>query len=172
MREHRLIEQIITPLRTELKHISHQNMAHPSFIYNVVDFFKTYADRYHHGKEEDILFKELRKKELAPDHMRIITELEEEHRFARRTVGALVEATEKWSQGDYDALPIISDNLRKLVELYPQHIEKEDKHFFFPCQEYFTKEEREKILQEGYEFDKNFTNLNYKERMNILLKHK
>lgn len=155
MREHRLIEQIISPLETELKHISHQNMVHPIFIYNVVDFFKTYTDRYHHGKEEDILFKESRKKELTPKHIRIINELEEEHRYARRTVGELVEATEKWSHENHDALNTISNSLRKLIELYPRHIEKEDKYFFFPSQEYFSKEERNKILQQAYYSTKN-----------------
>jgi hemerythrin-like domain-containing protein len=172
MREHRLIEQIITPLETELKHISHQNKSHPSFIYEAVDFFKTYADKFHHGKEEDILFKELSNKDLKPEHTRIMSELKEEHRYARKTVGALVMATDKWSQGDNNALHDISDNLRKLVELYPRHIEKEDKQFFYPCQNYFTKEERVKLLQSGYEFDQNFTNINYKERMVALLKHK
>jgi hemerythrin-like domain-containing protein len=98
--------------------------------------------------------------------------LEEEHRYARRTVGDLVEDTEKWSRGEYQSIDNISDNLRKLVELYPRHIEKEDKQFFFPCQDYFTKKERENILLAGYRFDQNFTNVNYKDRMNTLIKHR
>jgi hemerythrin-like domain-containing protein len=56
MIEHRLIEQIIHALDTESQHISHDNIVHPLFIYNAVDFFRTYADQFHHGKEEDILF--------------------------------------------------------------------------------------------------------------------
>lgn len=165
MREHRLIEQIVSPLKTELRYISHQNKLHTSFIYKVVDFFRTYADKYHHGKEEEILFLELEKKELLPEHRQILMELVEEHRSARRTVGELEKSTEQWSKGELSALTTIADDLRKLIELYPRHIEKEDKHFFFQIQDYFTKEERENLLQSGYEFDKQFTNNNYKERM-------
>ena len=172
MREHRLIEQIVTPLETELRYISHQKKVHPQFIFTVVDFFRTYADKYHHGKEEDILFHELKKKKLIPEHQQIMLELTEEHRFARRTVGELEKATGKWRKGYETALNTVADDLRKLIELYPRHIEKEDKHFFFPIQEYFTKKEREQLLQKGYDFDQNFTNHNYQDKMKTLLEHK
>ena len=172
MREHRLIEQIVAPLETELVHISHYNIAHQGFIFEAVDFFRSYADRFHHGKEEDILFVALREKELEPGLAGIMNELVEEHRFARKTVGALVEATERWSHGESEALADISDNLRKLIELYPKHIEKEDKRFFFPCQEYFSKEERRRLLEAGYRFDKEFMNEYYSNRMKKLLEHR
>ena len=171
MIEHRLIEQIIKALEAELQHISHHNTAHLTFIYSTVDFFRTYADRFHHGKEEDILFVELAKKPLSLDHKRIMNELEEEHRYARKTVGELVQATEKWANGDEEALTNISDSLRKLGELYPRHIMKEDKDFFIPCQQYFTKFEKEALLEAGYAFDKKFANIIYKERMKSLLEH-
>lgn len=171
MIEHRLIEQIVKALETELYHISHNNIAHPTFIYSAVDFFRTYADRFHHGKEEDILFVELSKKPLNTEHKRIMGELEEEHHYARRTVGELVSATEKWSNGEADALLVVAESLKKLCELYPRHISKEDKEFFHPCQEYFNKTERVKLLEAGYQFDQNFTNVIYQERMKSLLKH-
>lgn len=172
MVEHRLIEQIVKALEVELKHISTDKVAHPMFIYSAVDFFRTYADKFHHGKEEDILFVELAKKELDPDHQRIMKELEDEHVYARKTVGELVSATEKWAEGDEYALGSIANSLKDLCELYPEHIRKEDKDFFIPCQKYFTKQEREDLLQQGYEFDKHFTNVIYKDRMKTLLDHK
>ena len=99
MIEHRLIEQIIKALQTELFHLSQDNIAHPTFIYSAVDFFRTYADQFHHGKEEDILFEELSKKNLDPEHKRIMEELEEEHKYARQTVGQLIKATSEWVEG-------------------------------------------------------------------------
>ena len=117
-------------------------------------------------------FVELAKKELSPEHARIMGELEEEHRVARKTVGELVSATEKWSEGDKSTLGTIRDRLRSLCELYPKHIEKEDKQFFMPCQNNFSKEERVGLLNQGYEFDKKFTNVVYGERMKTLLDHR
>lgn len=57
MVEHRLIEQIVDALRVELGHIEEDSVVHPVFIYGAVDFFRTYADKFHHGKEDDILFR-------------------------------------------------------------------------------------------------------------------
>jgi hemerythrin-like domain-containing protein len=171
MIEHRLIEQIIYALDTEAHHISQDNIVHPMFIYSIVDFFRTYADQFHHGKEEDILFVELSKKELDKEHKHIMEELEEEHRYARRIVGQLVSFTEKWSLGEENALPRISESLHILCDLYPKHIEKEDKRFFIPCQQYFSQSERESLLEIGYDFDKRFTNTIYKDRMKSLIDH-
>jgi hemerythrin-like domain-containing protein len=172
MVEHRLIEQIIQALEVELHHITKNDSAHPMFIYSAVDFFRTYADKFHHGKEEDILFVELAKKKLNNDDQRIMKELEDEHVYARKTVGDLVSATAIFSNGDETALPHLADNIRKLCELYPKHIMKEDKAFFLPCQKYFSKQERESLLEQGYAFDKRFTNEIYRDRMKALLDHR
>ena len=170
MKEHRLIEQIVPVMQTELKHISYDREVHPLFIYDAVDFFRTYADRLHHGKEENILFAQLKDKELSSEHERIMNELIEEHRYARRTVGNLVTATEKWSHGDKQALTRVAECLNGLCELYPRHIENEDRNFFMPTLEYFTKSEREKILNEGRDFDRQFIHMTYKEKMDSLKK--
>ena len=166
-----MIEQIVPVLETELEHISHDSEVHPLFIYDAVDFFRIYADRLHHGKEEDILFARLKEKELSGEHERILNELIEEHRYVRRKVGDLVTETEKWSHGEDQALTKVADCLNSLCELYPRHIEKEDKVFFMPSLHYFTKEEREKILNEGLEFDREFIHLTYREKMDSLKQH-
>ena len=62
MKKHRLIERMITLLETELQQSKKSLKIDTEFIKVAIDFFKTYADRTHHGKEEDILFKSLSKK--------------------------------------------------------------------------------------------------------------
>ena len=60
MIEHRLIEKVLTVAKQ--KAISMTDMDYnPIFVETIVDFIKTYADRTHHGKEEDILFVESNK---------------------------------------------------------------------------------------------------------------
>jgi hemerythrin-like domain-containing protein len=148
MWEHRLIERML-----HVSAIKSQNDFDPVFIDTVVDFIRTYADRTHHGKEEDILFKELEKKPLTSEHIRIMKELVEEHLFARNTVGKLVEAKIRFLEGDKSSFAEITDSLKTLIEFYPRHIEKEDKHFFYPALQYFSKEEQEALLIWFYEFD-------------------
>jgi hemerythrin-like domain-containing protein len=161
MVEHRLIERMIAIVKDELKSIATGKKADPFFIDAYVDFARTYADRCHHGKEEDILFRELAKKKLSPEHKKTMDELLEEHVYARKTVGELVAAKDRYVQGDKNALKDITTKLGALAEFYPKHIEKEDKHFFFPILDYFTKQEQDAMLQEFWEFDRKLIHERY-----------
>jgi len=162
MWEHRLIEKMARLFYDEITMIQEQNKVNTVFIASAVDFFRTYADRTHHGKEEDILFRDLATKNLLPEHERIMKELIEEHIFARKAVGRLLEANKKYLEGDSNSSADVLLCLQKIVDLYPKHIEKEDKHFFFPILDYFTKKEQDVMLKEFWEFDKNMIHEKYK----------
>jgi hemerythrin-like domain-containing protein len=161
MIEHRLIERFVKPLESECLRCKTEGKADPLFIDVAVDFFRTYADRTHHGKEEDILFRELAKKELSAEHETVMKELMEEHKTARKTVGELLEAKERYVKGESGATDDIVACLEKLTSLYPAHIEKEDNHFFLPVMNYFTKEEQAQMLRESEEFDANMIHEKY-----------
>ena len=75
MIEHRLIERMISVISKELSSIETKREINEAFIGTAVDFIRTYADRCHHGKEEDILFRELGKKRLSNKHKQIMEEL-------------------------------------------------------------------------------------------------
>jgi len=162
MIEHRLIERMIEVMREELLLIEKEKKVDAEFIEMAVDFIRSYADRCHHGKEEDILFRDLGAKKLSDDHRRTMDELVEEHRFGRRVTARLVEANRRYVQGNQDSLSVISDCIRSLIEFYPKHIEKEDKHLFIPCMEYFSEPEKEAMLKEEWEFDKSLIHEKYR----------
>lgn len=154
MIEHRLIERMIDVMRHELDRISRDHAVDRVFIDTAVDFIRIYADRCHHGKEEDILFRELKKKNLSAELSRIMNELIEEHKWGRATTKKLVEGANMYEAGDVEqGYSIVIDNLSELVGFYPKHIEKEDKHFFLPAMRLFSQAEKEKMLQEGLDFD-------------------
>ena len=155
MKEHRLIERMIRIMNTNVENIKKENKVDPQFIDTAVDFIRTYADRCHHGKEEDILFRDLAKKNISAEHKKIMDELIKEHVIGRNNVKKLIEAKDKYVQGDKKALNEIISNMEILIKFYPKHIEKEDKHFFIPCMDYFTGPERDVMLNEMWEFDKN-----------------
>jgi hemerythrin-like domain-containing protein len=126
MLEHRLIEKMLGILEKELTQINAGRKPDTKFIYAAVDFFRTYADRTHHGKEEDILFRDLSAKPLSDEHMRIVAELMEEHASARKSVSALYESNGRYEKGDPAAVSDMADAIKNLAELYPAHIKKED----------------------------------------------
>jgi hemerythrin-like domain-containing protein len=154
MVEHRLIERMAALLRAEIKKMDDSRKPDVGFLMVAIDFMRTYADRVHHGKEEDILFLALAAKNLKPEHSKIMAELVEEHVTARKMVAALLAAGEKYINGDSQALKEITSLLDKIGNFYPVHIEKEDKHFFYPCLDYFSKEEQDDMLKEFWEFDR------------------
>jgi hemerythrin-like domain-containing protein len=162
MMEHRLIERMIDVMKEELVLIEKKKKADPEFIEMAVDFIRTYADRCHHGKEEDILFRDLGGKKLMEEHRRTMEELVEEHKWGRRVTARLVEANTRYVQGNQGALSAIVDCIKTLIAFYPKHIEKEDRHFFIPCMDYFTEAEREAMLKEEWEFDKSLIHEKYR----------
>lgn len=159
--EHRLIERMLLVIKGVLADIESKHEVDPVFIDAVVDFIKVYADQTHHGKEEDILFRELHNKPLTVEDRQIMEELIEEHVFGRQTTKALVEANTRYRNGDETALTDIAANLKTLTEFYPKHIEKEDNVFFPSSRKYFTEEEDQNMLAEFWEFDRNMIHEKY-----------
>ncbi len=144
MWEHRLIEQIIPLIQIETQNIRSSNRADVAFIEKAVDFFRTYADRTHHGKEEDILFAQLNKKTLPGPLATTMKELMDEHVIARKNVLSITNALQGYISGRDDELGVILTGLTNLIGLYPGHIEKEDKNFFFPAMDCFSSRNKTK----------------------------
>jgi len=162
MIEHRLIERMIALIRDALAQIQSAGKVDPLFVDTAVDFVRMYADRTHHGKEEEILFRDLDKRPLSADDRRVMNELIEDHIFGRQTTKALVDANSRYRNGDETALAVIAEKLKTLVDFYPKHIEKEDEVFFPASRAYFTDEEDQAMLAEFWEFDRKMIHEKYK----------
>lgn len=161
MVEHRLIERMIALMQSELQRMKQSREIDAVFLATAIDFMQVYADRTHHGKEEDIFFRELVKKKLKPQDLKTMNELVEEHAWARSTVKDLVSAREGYLQGNTEKLDDIILLLRQLAEFYPRHIEKEDKRFFFNVLEYFSNKENDAVLDEFWDFDRKLIHEKY-----------
>jgi len=162
MIEHRLIERMIRQMRTNVDQFKADQKADPNFIDVAVDFIRTYADRCHHGKEEEILFRDLKRKSLSEEHGRIMKELVAEHILGRKTVKIIADAKERYLKEDSTAIAEIIDAMSLLADFYPRHIDKEDRRFFLPAMNYFTKQEQDAMLAEMHEFDRNMVHALYR----------
>jgi hemerythrin-like domain-containing protein len=165
MIEHRLIERVIKLWKKELDRIASSGKPNLCFIGSAIDFMQTYADLCHHGKEEDILFRSLKKKPLSPQLNRMLEELIAEHELARKTVTELAAAKEKYAGGSKDALDLLVESITSITRIYPPHIEKEDKQFFIPVMNYFTGEEKDEMLADMRIFDQSIIHEKYKSQV-------
>jgi hemerythrin-like domain-containing protein len=153
MIEHRLIERAIKQMQKELDQATISKRFNVQFIDSWVDFVRIYADQTHHGKEEKILFKELESRPISLDLKRIMEGLIDDHVKARKMVSELIAARNRYAEGGAEAFEQLMTIGADLVVFYPPHIKKEDREFFIPVMDYFSKEEKEDMLRRFHEFD-------------------
>lgn len=168
MIEHRLIERMVHLMRQDLERIRANILVDPEFAFVdpvfidiAVDFLRVYADRCHHGKEEDILFAELANKDITPEMKKLLDELVQEHAQAREYTKELVKAKENYLRQEPEAVNQVLYYLDKITAMYPNHITKEDQHFFIPCMAYFGAAEKDAMLEKMWEFDRKMIHERY-----------
>jgi hemerythrin-like domain-containing protein len=83
-------------------------------IRDAVDFVRSYADKFHHAKEEEILFK------CFDEKLDILQVMLGDHETGRAHVRAVLEAVEKRDRAH------ASEHLNGYRELLTEHIKKED----------------------------------------------
>ncbi len=161
MIEHRLIERMLKIVLKEVSAMKDSGTADPVIIDTIVDFIRVYADRTHHGKEEDILFTALEKKNMSDSDRALMAELVEEHKFGRKTTQALVDARNKYVAGNREVVLSIIKHLETLADFYPEHIRKEDKIFFPSTETLFSQQELDTMLEDFREFDRKMIHEKY-----------
>ncbi len=161
MIEHRLIERMAAVVEMQAESMQAGQELDPRFIPEVVDFMRTYADRTHHGKEEDILFRVLKGKELSGEHRRVLEKLVSDHVKAREMVAKLSALGDEYVRGSPSAAYTASMLMKDLVAFYHAHIELEDQGFFVPVMEYLSADERQAMLEEFRDFDSRMVHERY-----------
>lgn len=114
-----------------------------------VDFIRTFADRCHHGKEEDHLFVEMEKAGI-PQQGGPIAVMLAEHTTGRAYVKGLADAVTRYGAGDNAAAPDIVQNARNYIALLQAHIDKED-NILYPIADRSLTEAQQKELLECFE---------------------
>lgn len=127
----------------------------PATLTEVVDFFRTFADKGHHAKEEDVLFPTLEKNGVSPQGCPIGT-LKTEHKQGRALMTALNEAIGKYANGDSTAKHAISATIKGAIDLYPDHIWREDYLLFPMTEKVLPKPELENLTKNFSEVETQF----------------
>jgi hemerythrin-like domain-containing protein len=115
----------------------------------LLDFFKGFVDRCHHGKEEDVLFPELErrgvKREGGPIGVMLM-----EHDVGRGHVRAMSEGLNRLLRGEADAVTAIRASSRAYRDLLRAHIHKEN-NVLFPMADRLVPDEVAARLVEQFE---------------------
>lgn len=135
MHEHGLILNALTALEERLAALERGITADRVFFGNAVEFLRTFADRCHHGKEEDILFTMMVEELDYPRDGGPVAVLTTEHRQGRELIRGIAEAAAAL-ETDPTAAKKIVENGRGYIQLLRTHIDREDT-IVFPMVEQF-----------------------------------
>jgi hemerythrin-like domain-containing protein len=98
-------------------------------VRQAIDFFRQFADRCHHGKEEGHLFPLLEGRGLPPENGPTSV-MRDEHEQGRDLLAAMTRALDRTETGDAGAGLDLATQARAYVRLMREHIRKEDSCLF------------------------------------------
>ena len=145
--EHRNIEAVVKALGGVALAIEKGLPADVALLGAAVEFFRLYADKLHHGKEEKLLFPLLVKRGVPPQGCPI-GGLNHEHEKGRLLVQALADQKPAYAQGSPGAKDALVQTLRDLVDLYQNHIWKEDAMVFPMADKVVTADDQEQLSKD------------------------
>lgn len=123
--EHILILRMITLLEHNAPRTANGTYSNWQFYLDGVDFIRNFADRFHHAKEEDVLFEALVTNGMPREHSPVAAMLME-HDQGRAYVKAMESAASEAQAGKAGHERIIAENALAYAELLREHIGKED----------------------------------------------
>ena len=128
--EHKAVLTALKILEKAGQSLASGNRTAAEDLDQLLDFFRGFVDRCHHGKEELILFPELVRRGVPKEGGPVGVMLSE-HEMGRehvRKLQALVDAFREGDAGTAKDIPTVAASYRALLEA---HIQKED-HVLFP----------------------------------------
>jgi len=141
--EHQTILSVLGAMDVELQQLHGGAAIRAAFWQSALDFLEHYADRCHHGKEEQLLFVELERCGLPPEHGPTAC-MRSEHEQGRQGRMQMVHALKA---GDGKALAHAAGGY---VTLLREHIGKED-HVLFPMARSMLDHDAVQRLRAGFE---------------------
>jgi hemerythrin-like domain-containing protein len=142
--EHRVILMVVKGLEAVALAIRSGERVDTASLNDAVSFMREYADRFHHAKEEELLFPSF-VSHGVPLHGCPIEALLHDHQRGRELVSALAKAIEASAGGDLGASQTIANVIGSIVELYSNHIWKEDVMVFPMAERLLPPEERARL---------------------------
>lgn len=143
--EHRVIEMGLRALDGICMRLEGGNKVPAAALQEIVDFITTFADRYHHRKEETLLFPALERRGITREGGPLGV-MEYEHQVERELIADLEQAIDLYQEGDVDAAQRFVEAARAYLRLLVGHIEKEDSILFRIGDELLEDEEKAALV--------------------------
>ncbi len=144
MNEHRLIVQVLGALDTLAHQLQNGETVPRQDVARFATFFREFADRFHHAKEEDRLFVKLGECGFPREYGPVAVMLAE-HDMGREHVRALADIGARSGPLDDEERGQVEQHAEEFVPLLVGHIQKEDNILYPMAQRAIPPEELRKV---------------------------
>jgi hemerythrin-like domain-containing protein len=144
--EHRVIEQVLDCLEKMAQNCATEGRLDKTSAEQALDFFRNFADRCHHGKEETHLFPAMEAKGF-PRQGGPTGVMLHEHEQGRVHIRGMADAIEGATAGQSEGVTQFVTHARGYVSLLREHIEKEDHCLFTMANQTLTENDQQKLLE-------------------------
>ena len=141
-----LMLKILDRVATKIESGEEADAAH---LEKMVEFLRVFADRCHHGKEEDLLFPAMEKAGIPRERGPIGVMLME-HEEGRGHIRKMADALARNRKGEAAAMKDFARGARQYFDLLTQHIQKENQ-VLFPMGDRVLSQDVQAKLAEGFE---------------------
>ncbi len=145
MDEHRIIEQVLDALEGMAVVVEQENSLPIEDARQAVAFLRGYADKFHHAKEEDLLFAELEAVGFSRQNGPVAVMLYE-HDAGRALVGKMAAAIEQTVAGVDGAAQVFVGPAREFAALLRGHIQKENNILYVMANEMLPEERKSSLV--------------------------
>lgn len=152
--EHDVILQGLQLLEACTEKLESGETVSPDTLDSLIEFFKLFADKTHHGKEEALLFPAMAEKgfsyESGPLHC-MLSEHEQNRALTRR----MVQASTELRGGDKSAGERFAEAAGEYIYVLRQHIQKENMVLFNMAEQAIPAAEEPALLAKFHDVDQN-----------------
>jgi len=165
--EHRLIKGVLQCLAAAIDRAEQGGSLDIESIREMIEFFREFADRCHHGKEEVYFFPLARQRGVGcvPGNIDVLLG---EHEEGRACVRAMDDHLTAYVKGDADAKDRLFQHARRYVQLLNEHIRKEDECLFPTANMVFSAGDDEALVRAFEEVEKNEMGVGTHQRFHTL----
>jgi hemerythrin-like domain-containing protein len=166
--EHNAILKMLDVAEEAARRIRQNKQVAPEILSGLLEFFRIFADRCHHGKEEDCLFPLLEKKGLPRDGGPVGVMLHE-HDEGRKLIGMMAEAAEAIAGGETDSDLKWADAAIGYALLLRDHIAKENDILFAMAEQLLSESEQAQLVAAFEDVELNKLGAGTHERLHALM---
>ncbi len=146
MNEHHLIQQFLDVLEAAKVQMEMGKKPKVKFFHQALEFARLFADKYHHFKEEYLLFSLLAMKKKGEIDGQIEA-LRYSHEQGRNLINQIANALNSYKNGQEVATITILENLASYIAILKKHLHQEDHVFFLMVAKEVTAAEQQELAE-------------------------